>query len=72
MAKHATTTASPGARRPQRLRDLPRNDVAACQRFYEENGVNDEQLGNMMMLQDDPTDLERVARTWTVLRTEWA
>jgi len=46
--------------------DIPNNDLAACIAYYEEHGVDEDEIRTMFKLQDDPTELRRVAKNWVV------
>lgn len=51
------------------ITDVPANDVAAAARFYRSRGqrITPEEMGMLLMLQDDPAELERVSRRWNVV-----
>lgn len=46
--------------------DIPRNDVAACVRFYEarRGTITPDEMGVMLSLQDDDSELLRIAMAW--------
>lgn len=50
--------------------DVPRNDVAAARRYYEAHGkrIDPDGMHMLLMLQDDPTELERVSKRWNVVK----
>ena len=57
------------SKEPETVWDLPRNDVEACARYYKRRGgVTADEMHVMLMLQDDPSELERVAADWKVRR----
>lgn len=52
--------------------DVPRNDVAAARRYYRAHGerIDPDAMHMLLMLQDDPTELERVSKRWTVVEPD--
>jgi hypothetical protein len=48
--------------------DLPRNDIEACHRFWQEHRVTHEEWRTMLRLQDDPAELRAAAETWGLAR----
>lgn len=44
--------------------DLPRNDIEACERFWREHDVTEEEWRAMLRLQDDPAALIEAAKGW--------
>lgn len=51
------------------ITEIPRNDIAACKRYYKAKGFITPEDGEMLaMLQDDPSELARVSKRWKVKR----
>jgi hypothetical protein len=54
---------------PLSLMDLPRNDVVAAVRYYEQRGeIHPDEMEFLLMLQDDARELRRAARRWRFLK----
>jgi len=54
---------------PKNVSDLPRNDVAACERFYRARGklgIESDEAEVMLRLQDDPSELEAKMMKWKI------
>lgn len=65
VAPPATRSDAPA---PEGVTAVPRNDIAAATAFYESRGkVTPEEMHILYMLQDDPRELERVAKSWNVV-----
>jgi hypothetical protein len=49
------------------IEDIPRNDLAAAERYYEERGrLHPDEVEILAMLQDDPEEFFELSRDWTV------
>lgn len=49
------------------LGDIPRNDLAAVERYYEERGrLHPDEVEILAMLQDDPEEFFALSADWTV------
>lgn len=44
--------------------DIPRNDIAACERYWREHEITGEDWRVMVLLQDDPAALIKAAKRW--------
>jgi hypothetical protein len=51
------------------LADIPRNDVAACERYYRAKGsrITGAEWRVMWHLQDNPARFERASKSWRVV-----
>ena len=58
--------AKPNPKVPESVWDIPRNDVAACVAFYRarKGKITAEEMSVMLRLQDDDTELLRIAEKW--------
>jgi hypothetical protein len=53
------------------LADIPRNDLAACERYYRAHGeqITGDEWRVMWHLQDNPETFERASKSWRVVES---
>ena len=70
--RRAPATADEGLDPNMAITEVRANDVRDAERFYRSHGqrISPEEMGMLLQLQDDPRELERVSKRWTVIEPD--